>query len=147
MIAGVACHNSAIPDVGQTRACVDPPSTRPVAVNIQPDSSTAIKVIVVQAGGERLEGASLLVRRLPRGDTLLYALGSGAHLDGVAADSVEILARRVGFFRRSVMLRLANRATTVVTIPLDQAPSDWCGSDAIVAKPNVRTRTPQSNER
>jgi len=73
-----------------------------------------------------------LIRRISDGDTLLYALGSSARLSGIDADSINILARHVGFFRRSVVIRLRQGARTIVTIPLDQTPSHWCGFGEII---------------
>jgi len=121
--------------VPPVRECVDPPPTRVISVSSQADTGTSIEIVAVERAGRPLEYSALLIRRASDGDTLLYGLGSSARLFGLEADSITILARHVGFFRRSVALRLRQGARTIVTIPLDQMPSHWCGLGERIVTP------------
>jgi hypothetical protein len=122
-------------EAGSPRVCADPPPTRPISVAAEPDSETSLEVVAIRAGGGRLDDASLLVRRASPGDTLFDGVGSRTRLLGVAGDSIDILVRRIGFFRRSAVLRLSDRTKTIVTIPLDQTPSHWCGFGDVLLVP------------
>lgn len=122
-------------EAGSQRACADPPPTKPISIVAESDSETSLEVVAIHAGGERLEDASFLLRRAARGDTLFDGVGSSTRLLGVAGDSIDILVRRIGFFRRSAVLRLSDRTKTIVTIPLDQTPSHWCGFGDVVVPP------------
>ena len=128
----VACRSPSAAHLGRARECADPPPTRAIAVSSHADTGTSIEVVAVEKAGRPLEYSALLIRRISDGDTLLYALGSSARLSGIDADSINILARHVGFFRRSVVIRLRQGARTIVTIPLDQTPSHWCGFGEII---------------
>jgi len=116
------------------RVCADPPPTKPISIAAEPDSETSLEVVAIHAG-ERLEDASLLLLQASRGDTLFDGMGSSTRLLGVAGDSIDILVRRIGFFRRSAALRLSDRTKTIVTIPLDRMPTHWCGFGDIVIPP------------